>query len=629
VKLRTVGLLLGLAVAAAPAAARPGTRYTIEQLMASDKITGLSFSPDDSKILFASTRTGVANLYVIPVGGGKPTALTQSSETLAPLGWFPNDERLLYTADQGGNELRHLYVRERDGKVHDVTPGAKVRALFVGWAPDGQSFFVVTNERDPRFLDLYEYRVADYSRQLLFQNDQSYQIRAVSPDRHYVGLSRIADNATTHTYIYDTRTKALRQLTPDRGGVAGEPQVFSLDSKALFLTTDEGREFTYLVRFDIESGERRVVLQTNWDVSGAGLSENGRYLVVATNEDAHTRLRILDPATFAPIVNADTGAGTTESFVIAHHEPLAVFTQANGDVPGDVWTLDLKSGKKSRLMTSLAPGVSQADLVPGEVVRFKSYDGLSIPGVLYVPKGAAKTHKAPAVVWVHGGPGGESRIGYTPLAQYLVNHGYVYYAINNRGSDGSGRTFYHLDDRKHGDADLDDVVASKQMLIDTGYVDPARIAIAGGSYGGFMTLAGLTFRPDAFAAGVDMYGVANWPRLLQNTPAWWEDLRRLLATEMGDVNKDADYLRSISPVLHAERIKKPLLVLQGANDPRVLQQESDDIVAKARANGVPVQYIVFPDEGHGFRKKANEITAYRAIKDFLDAHVRGATSAPK
>ncbi|HEY6925806.1 MAG TPA: DUF885 family protein, partial [Steroidobacteraceae bacterium] len=605
-------------------AATAARHYTIEQLMGSDTIGGLAFSPDDSKILISSTRSGVANLYSIPVGGGAPRALTESKEPCIPYGYFPRDERVLYAADVGGNELTHLFVRELDGSTHDVTPGPKLRARFVGWAPDGRSFFAATNERDARFFDLYEFAAEGYDRHLLFQNDAGYQIRAVSPDRRYVAVSRIVDNANTYAYLYDTHTKTLRRLTPEDGAIASEPQVFSPDSSQLYLTTDEGREFEYLVRLDLQTGQTRTVYQTEWDVEEARLSHDGHYLIVAVDEDARTTLRLIEPATLTQVAIPFAGPGTTESFSISPRERLAGVVQANGDAPGDVFVVDLKSGKRKHLLSGRAPGVAQSDLVPGTVVRFSSYDGVTIPGVLYVPRGLEKTHEAPAVVWVHGGPGGESTIGYQPAIQFLVNNGYVVYAINNRGSSGSGRTFNHLDDHKHGDADLDDVVASKRMLIATGYVAPSRIAIVGGSYGGYMTLAGLAFRPNAFAAGVDMYGVANWPRLLRNTPPWWEDLRRLLATEMGDVQKDAAYLSDISPVNHADTIVKPLLVLQGANDPRVLQQESDDIVAKVRARAVPVEYVVFPDEGHGFRRKANEVRAYQTMVSFLDKYVKAA-----
>jgi dipeptidyl aminopeptidase/acylaminoacyl peptidase len=212
-------------------------------------------------------------------------------------------------------------------------------------------------------------------------------------------------------------------------------------------------------------------------------------------------------------------------------------------------------------------------------------------------------------------------VGYNALLQYLVNHGYAVYAINNRGSSGYGKTFYQLDDRAHGEGDLDDCVASRAMLSATGWVDGQRIGILGGSYGGYMVLAALTFRPEAFAAGVDLFGISNWVRTVQSIPPWWESFREALQKEMGDF-ADEEYFRSISPLFHAESIRRPLLVLQGANDPRVLRAESDDIVAAVRANGVPVEYLVFDDEGHGFEKKANRERGYAAVLEFLDRQLR-------
>ncbi|MCB1588374.1 MAG: S9 family peptidase, partial [Xanthomonadales bacterium] len=212
---------------------------------------------------------------------------------------------------------------------------------------------------------------------------------------------------------------------------------------------------------------------------------------------------------------------------------------------------------------------------------------------------------------------------YSPLLQYLVNHGYAVYAINNRGSSGYGKTFFGLDDRQHGEADLADVVASKQFLIDSGVIDPQRVGIIGGSYGGYMVLAALAFEPDVFAVGVDIFGVSNWLRTLTSIPPWWESFRLALYAEMGDPATDEERLRRISPLFHADQIRHPLMVLQGANDPRVLQVESDEIVAAVKANNVPVEYLVFPDEGHGFVNRANQIEGYRAVREFLDTQLRG------
>ncbi len=621
-------LVLSAAIACLPVPGWAGEtspkRYTIEQLMASDDIGGLSWSPDDRKLIFTSNRTGIANIYEMPSVGGAARPLTRSvKETVRAIGYFPNDERILFSSDQGGNELAHIYVRELDGTVRDVTPGTRHVARFVEWARDGESFFVQTNERDPRFFDLYEIKADGYAKTLLFQNDKAYQVRAVSPDRRYVGLSRILDNATRHCYVYDRTAAKLIQLTAEGTPVSCEPQVFADQGAQLFYTTDDGGEFAFLVRRDLATGERITIFKPDWDVEGAYLSRDGATLVVSVNEDARSRPYLFDARSFKMRPLAEPMPGASSGLLLANHAKKALVSASNGATPGEILLLDLATGQRTPLLNARAPGVAPDDLVAGEVVRFKSYDGVSVPGILYLPKGTRKGDALPAVIHVHGGPGDESRIGYRPLQQYLVNHGYVVFEINNRGSSGSGRTFYHLDDRRHGDADLDDVVAAKAMLADTGFVDPEKVVIQGQSYGGYMTLAGLAFRPDAFAAGVDIYGVSNWPRLLANTPSWWEDLRRLLFTEVGDPAKDAEYLRKISPVFHASNIKKPLLVLQGANDPRVLPVESEDIVARVKANGVPVEYVIFPDEGHGFRKKANQIAAYRKILDFLDTHVRG------
>jgi dipeptidyl aminopeptidase/acylaminoacyl peptidase len=228
-------------------------------------------------------------------------------------------------------------------------------------------------------------------------------------------------------------------------------------------------------------------------------------------------------------------------------------------------------------------------------------------------------------VWVHGGPGGQSRLNYSALIQYLVNHGYAVLAVNNRGSSGYGKKFNHLDDKNHGDKDLKDCVEGKDYLASTGVVDMDRVGIIGGSYGGYMVMAALAFEPEAFDVGVNIFGVTNWLRTLRSIPPYWESFRNALYDELGDPHsQDSVRLRQISPLFHAENVIKPLMVLQGANDVRVLQVESDEIVEAVKENGVPVVYVVFDDEGHGFRKKENEIEGYGQILEFLDANLKEA-----
>jgi dipeptidyl aminopeptidase/acylaminoacyl peptidase len=271
----------------------------------------------------------------------------------------------------------------------------------------------------------------------------------------------------------------------------------------------------------------------------------------------------------------------------------------------------------------LNPEINPKDLVDGRVVRYKSFDGLEIPAILYQPHGASGQSKVPAIVKVHGGPGGQARMPYNASTQYLVNHGYCVLDVNNRGSSGYGKTFFLADDQKHGREPLWDCVEAKKYLATLGYVDDKKIGIMGGSYGGYMVLAALTFKPEEFNAGVDIFGVSNWVRTLQSIPPYWESERISLYSEIGDPTKQEKMLREISPLFHADKITKPLIVLQGANDPRVIKPESDEIVDAIKKKNGTVEYVVFDNEGHGFTKKANEIRAYKAILDFLDKYLKG------
>jgi dipeptidyl aminopeptidase/acylaminoacyl peptidase len=249
---------------------------------------------------------------------------------------------------------------------------------------------------------------------------------------------------------------------------------------------------------------------------------------------------------------------------------------------------------------------------------------MEIPALLYKPKGLKEGEKVPVLLWIHGGPGGQTRLNYSASLQHLVNHGYVILAVNNRGSSGYGKTFYAADDRKHGNEDLKDCIAAKTYLAALPYIDKDKIGIYGGSYGGYMVMAALTFAPEDFKVGVNYYGVTNWIRTLRSTPPWWASFRKALYTELGDPStRDSVALFDKSPLFHADKITKPFIVLQGSNDPRVLKVESDEIVAAARKNGVAVEYVIFPDEGHGFVKKENNIKASEEVLKFLDKYLKG------
>ena len=621
---------------AQPSPAKTQTRtpkqYSIEQFLTTERVGGVSISFDDRNLLYHSNKTGVFNVYSTPLDAMSPRAITSSTkDSTYAVSYFPHDNRVLFTQDQGGNELNHLYVQEENGNTRDLTPGAKLKAAFEGWSRDGRYFYVSTNERDPKVFDVYRYNAKDYSREIVFKNDNAYDNFKVDPAGRYIAVHKIDTTTNNDMFLYDVASKQLKKLSQHEGEVLTEAQDFTPDGKQLLYLTNVGSEFMYPALYDIESGKTTPLEKANWDYMYAFYSKNGRYRVTAINEDARTTISVTDTKTNTRVALPKLPAGDITGVVISDSEKKMAFL-LNGDTsPSNIYSFDFGSGKATKLTDTLNPQIAQADLVEGSVIRYKSFDSLEIPSILWLPQTASANPKVPALVWVHGGPGGQTRKGYSGVIQYLVNHGYAVLGVNNRGSSGYGKTFFVADDQKHGHEPLWDCVEAKKYLQSLDSVDRDKIGIIGGSYGGYMVLAALTFKPEEFAVGVDLFGVANWVRTLKSIPPWWESFRKALYKEMGDPSTEEQMLHDISPVFFTDRISKPLIILQGENDPRVLKAESDDIVAGIKKKGGIVEYVVLPNEGHGFSKRENEIKAYGAILPFLDkylkAHAAGAARA--
>jgi len=622
-------LILMLVIAAFPSAAQqkktqPVKEYTIEQFMNTVRIAGSSFSSDEKSILFHTNKTGIYNVYSVPVSGGALAQLTSSTkESTYAVSYFPKDTRFLYRYDRGGNENEHLYLRELDGTERDLTPGDKVKANFLGWSHDRKTFFYSTNERDARFFDIYEMPIDTFKPALIYKDELGLDFSAISNDKKYIAFQKNgASTADSDVFLYNTATKEMKNITAHTGDVANGAETFDVNSKYLYYLTDTGSEFRHVARYDLATGKSDVVEKTPWDVSYTYFSENGKYRVTAINEDARTKIKIYETASGKLVSLPQLPNADITGVIISPSERLMAF-YLNGDrSPSNLYVYDFVTKKATKLTDSLNPEINPADLVDSQVIRYKSFDGVEIPSILYKPKAASATSKVPALVLVHGGPGGQTRVGYNPLTQYLVNHGYAVLGVNNRGSSGYGKSFFTSDDGKHGREPLWDCVEAKKYLASLGYVDEKKIGIAGGSYGGYMVLAALAFKPQEFAVGVDLFGVSNWVRTLQSIPPYWESFRKSLYKEIGDPNTDLENLKAVSPLFHADKIVKPLIVLQGANDPRVIKPESDEIVENIKKRGGVVEYVLFDNEGHGFTKKANEIRAYKAILDFLDHYLK-------
>jgi len=616
-------------VAATDAPKSSVPKYSAEAFFATTSYglaSGLAYSADNSRLLVHSDESGVFNVYALPVNGDAAVALTESdADAMFAVSWFPADDRILFTFDNGGNELNHVVVREVDGSVTDLTPGENIKAAFAGWSHDRQSFYLTSNERDPASFDLYRYDADDYERELVYENP-GFAVGAISGDGRWLALVKPRTSADSDIYLVDLDAdgKEAVLITEHDGNIAYDVYDFSPDSQTLVFATDEFGEFGQAWSYDLETAERSVLVAEDWDVSYVSFSPSGRYRVVGVNADARTEVTITDIKSGKAIAMPKLPAGDLRSIRFSADESkLALIVNADNS-PSNIHAVDLAAVAASQLTSALNPAIDAAHLVVSEVVRYPSFDGLEIPSILYKPHGASAENPVPALVLVHGGPGGQTRTGYRALVQHLVNQGYAVLGANNRGSSGYGKTFYHLDDKRHGEEDLLDIVHGRTYLESLEWVDSDKIGIIGGSYGGYMVAAALAFHPEVFDVGIDIFGVTNWERTLQSIPPWWESFKEALYDEMGDPETDAERHRRISPLFHADQIVKPLLVIQGANDPRVLQVESDELVAAVKKNEVPVEYVVFADEGHGFRSKENRITASKAYAKFLDTYLKAA-----
>ncbi len=604
-------------------------------------LRGAVLSPEGTEVLLTSDESGSDNLYLVSAEGGEKKAITNAiSGSMVGRAWFPREpKRWIMTADEGGNELDHIYVVNEKGSMLDLTPGEKHRAQFLHFSDDGTRFFVLTNERDAKFFDLYEYEDSatalsakaelQYPRKLIYENKEGFDIVGLAPNGRTVILGRTKTEADSDLYALELGGKdpKPKHFTPHKGEAVHEFLAVAPDQRTIYFASDKGGDFRTLYSYDLKENRERELLREAWDVVSCSLSRTGKYRVVGLNQDARDRLQITNLSNGQDVEQPELEDGLPVRIQFADIGTKALVIAGGDQTPTDAYVWDVQTNQTVRLTKSLTEAIPSSTLVGAISTVFESYDKEKVYGLLYKPQQARRDQKVPAVIFVHGGPGGQSRAGYRPEIQALVNHGFAVFAINHRGSSGYGKRYYHLDDRRHGDADLKDCVAARQYLSGLPWIDGSKMAIMGGSYGGYMVAAALAFQPDAFDAGINIFGVTNWVRTLESIPAWWESQRHALYTELGDPAVEKERLTKISPLFSADKIKKPLLVVQGKNDPRVLQVESDELVAAVKKNGTPVEYIVFNDEGHGFKRRENRQKALEAYLAFLKEHLKGQKSA--
>ena len=604
--------------------ARLPEQYDLEDFYNTKSISASGFNNDETKILINNNTTGIYNAYELSITDTTAIALTKSTkESIYTVDYLPGSSKFIYSADEGGNENSHLFLMDRkSNNPKDITPWANSANSFNGWSQDKKSMYINSNKRDVKYFDILKLDTLTWKPTILYQNESGLTPSVISKTERYIALTKEITTDKNEMYLYDSKTKTTKRLSNDKEA-NWSPMAFEKNDSIFYYTSNEDKEFSSLLKYNINTGKSEEIFKDKWDIMYMSLSEKEKYHIIFVNSDGKNKVLLFEHATGKPLKLPDFDDGDVLNVIISNSENKLLLTVGSSTSSPNLYLYDIPTKKLKQLTSTLSKKINQDDLAKAEVIRFKSFDGKEIPAIYYKPLQASKNNKVPALIWVHGGPGGQSRIGYSNTIQYLVNKGYAVLAVNNRGSNGYGKTFYKMDNKDHSNGDLKDCIWGKKWLTEQDYIDPNAIGIYGGSYGGCMVLGALAFHPEEFKVGIDLFGVANWPRTLKSIPPYWESFRKALYDEMGDpYTADSIRLKKISPLYNYDKINKPLLVFQGANDVKELPVESDEIVEGVKKNGVPVQYVVYPDEGHGFQKKENQIATTKTTLLFLDKYLK-------
>ena len=571
------------------------------------------------------------DVWVRPLAGGAPTQLTHVSGFVHSFAFSPTADVLVFETDKGGNELPHVYLTDSKGTapkdlMADYPEGA--RTEFQRWLDDGKGFLFTSNVRDKTLMDLYEYSLAKKKAEIIWQAEKNLAVSLTSRDGKAAVVVETLSDADNNLYLVERGKKDKVLLTPHKGDVMHDAAAFSKDRRTLYYLTDEGREFAALRTMDLGTKKSQPAVEAEWDVETATFSRTWKYFVTTTNVDGLPKVALTDASTKKEVaLPKPPGAGAFVPMSFSKSDRYVAATHVSDTTPGAVYVVDLEKGKADKLAEPLPAALASRQMVAAESVRIPSFDGKKVPAFVYKPQGAGPF---PAVIDVHGGPTAQSRVRFDPLRQYLVSKGYVVLVPNVRGSTGYGKTYTRLDNMDLGGGPLQDVVACKKWLVSDAKVDASKVVVLGGSYGGYMALAAATFTPTEFAAHVDYFGVSDLKSLIESFPPYWASFATYIYKKFGDPKnpEHAKYQHDRSPLYYVDKIQRPLLVVQGANDARVKKDQSDRMVAAIQKKGTPVHYLVLADEGHGFSKNENRLAAYRATDRFLDRYLWDDPSQP-
>ncbi len=576
---------------------------------------------DGGEILaFLTDITGTPQVWSVPLEGGWPEQLTFFQEKVWTLSAAPGGTRLICTRDIGGNERYQMFLVSSDGvEVRRISESLDAIYHFGAWSHDGEQIAFTSNQRNGTHFDVYIQGVDVGSAQMIFQTEGNFRVLDWSPDGTQLILVNEVSSAHQVLFLLEVESREARPLTP-LDDPANHLQVRWTEADFIYLLTNQRREFLGLAQLKVDTGKVSYLMEDlPHDVEAWGISPDGLTIAFVSSMDGYSQLGMYSLETGQRRIIPDFPEGViAEPKFSPDGSQLAVSVQSPQDNL-NVWVVDLANGPSpSRKLTqSSLAGIPQKSFVAPTLIHYDTFDERSIPGFFYSPQDVQPPF--PCILYIHGGPASQIVPDFDPRFQFFLSHGYAILAPNVRGSRGYGKSYMAMDDVELRMDSVIDLKYAVDWLGQQDEVDTNRIAIYGRSYGGFMVLSAITTFPDLWAAAIDVVGIANWVTFLENTSSWRRAHRE---QEYGSLEHDRDFLASISPIHEVDRIQCPLLVIHGANDPRVPVSEADQIVGSLRERDHPVEYLRYEDEGHKVAKLHNRIDSFTKMGEFLDRYLK-------
>ncbi len=597
--------------------ARAEKNLTIEKLYMTRQVGGSTWSPDGKTIAFVSNMSGRNNIWLVPSEGGWPTQLTVSDERQSSPTWSPDGKWIAYTSDFEGDEQWDIFlVSPKTGQVVNVTNTREIAELNPVWSPDGRylAYSVKPKTSSVFEIDVYDTVLRDVKHLTTGTAKDRMNAGAFwSPDGKFIFYTQEQSKGTdSNIFIVEVASAQSTLLTPHKDERIYDANDVSPDGKHLLITSNAGNGYDNVALLEVATKQIHWLTQDKWEIGGESFSPDGKFLTYSANVDGNTDIYLYDiaankarPLPLAKGINSPAGRPTP----FTHDSSKMLYAHTGPTAPGDLWIYTMSDGKSHQLTHSLVGGVRAENMVEPYLVHYPSKDGKwTISAFVYVPYNLPRNGEHPAIVYVHGGPTAQTMNSFNRFVQYMANQGYLVIAPNYRGSTGYGKEFQQANLFDMGGGDLQDVLAAADWIKQTGYVDPKKLILMGGSYGGYLTMMGVTKAPELWAAGIPIVPFVNWFTEIQN-----EDpvLQQSDLATMGDLVQNKARYEDRSPINFVNQIKAPLYLLAGGNDPRCPKTESQQVVDAVKKRGGVAEFKIYENEGHGFSKVENQIDAYR------------------